>query len=94
LTPITPGNIIRHELIGLDVKVVDDSNPHHISISGRVIDETRNTLVIRQRGEAKRIAKRNALFLFRLPVGDVEVKGAALVGRPEDRVKRKLRRRW
>lgn len=94
MTPITPGNILIHELIGLEVKVVDDSNPHNISISGRVVDETRNTVVIRQRGEAKTVAKQNARFLFRLPGGEVEVDGAYLVGRPEDRVKRKQKRRW
>jgi ribonuclease P protein subunit POP4 len=94
MTPITAGNVLRHELIGLDVKVVDDSNRGNISLSGRVVDETRNTLLIRQEGNVKRIAKQDALFHFRLPGGVVEVAGRALVGRPEDRVKRRLRRRW
>jgi ribonuclease P protein subunit POP4 len=94
MTPVTPGNILRHELIGLDVRVVDDSNPCNISITGRVIDESRNTLVIKQDGGVKRIAKQDALFQFSLPRGEVEVRGSALVGRPEDRVKRNLRRRW
>ena len=94
MTPITPGNILMHELIGLEVKVVDDSNPHNVSISGRVVDETRNTVVIRQRGEAKTVAKQHARFQFRLSGGEVEVEGAYLVGRPEDRVKRKQKRRW
>jgi len=94
LTPITASNVLRHELIGLDVKVVDDSNRGNISLSGKVVDETRNTLLIRQRGKLKRIVKQNALFHFRLPEGVVEVAGRALVGRPEDRVKRRLRRRW
>ncbi len=94
MTPITPGNVLRHELIGLDVKVVKDSNPDNISITGKVIDETRNMIVIRQREEAKRVAKRDALFLFTLPGAKVEVEGSALIGRPEDRVKRKLKRRW
>ena len=38
MTPITPRNILRHELIGLEVEVVDDSNPYNIGISGRVVD--------------------------------------------------------
>ena len=94
MTPITPGNILMHELIGLEVKVVGDSNPHNVSISGKIVDETRNTIVIRQCGEAKTVAKQHARFLFRLPNVDVEVEGASLVGRPEDRVKRKQKRRW
>ncbi len=83
-----------HELIGLEVKVVGDRNPRNVSISGKVVDETRNTIVIRQRGEAKTVAKQHARFLFRLLNVDVEVEGASLVGRPEDRVKRKQKRRW
>jgi ribonuclease P protein subunit POP4 len=94
LTPITPRNILRHELIGLEARVIRDSNPSNVFISGKVIDETRNTLVIRHGEKAKRIAKKDAVFLLRLPGRDVEVEGRALVGRPEDRVKRKLKRRW
>ena len=94
MTPITAGNVLRHEFIGLDVKVVDDSNRGNISLSGKVVDETRNTLLISKGGKLKRIAKQDALFRFRLPGGVVDVAGRALVGRPEDRVKRRLRRRW
>lgn len=94
MTPITPGDILMHELIGLEVKVVDDSNPNNIFISGRIVDETRNTIVIRHRGEVKTVAKQHARFQFRLPGEEVEVEGASLVGRPEDRVKRKQKRRW
>jgi ribonuclease P protein subunit POP4 len=94
LTPVNPGNILRHELIGLDVEVVEDSNPSNVSISGEVVDESRGTLVIRESGKNKRVAKKDALFLFDLDQGRVEVAGSALVGRPEDRVKRRIKRRW
>ena len=93
MTPITPRNILRHELIGLEVEVVGDSNPYNIGISGRVVDETRNTLLIDDGAKERRIAKEYATFRFRLPDGTlVEVEGAKLVGRPEDRVKRRIRR--
>ena len=95
MTPITAGNILRHELIGLDVEVVRDSNPSNIAIGGRVVDETRNTLLIEGGGRERRVAKGTAVFRLRLPDGAaVEVEGRALVGRPEDRVKRKTRRGW
>jgi ribonuclease P protein subunit POP4 len=82
-------------LIGLDVEVIGDSNPSNKSLSGRVIDESRNTLIIRQSGTPKRIVKRNAAFCFKLPDGTlVRVKGSAIVGRPEDRVKKRFRRGW
>jgi len=37
---ISPRNILRHELIGLDVLVARASNPGHVGVAGRIIDET------------------------------------------------------
>ena len=91
---ITPLNLIRHELIGLNVKIVDDTNPCNLHISGTVVDETRNTLTIMQDSVQKMISKNNALFQFSLPSQDVQVEGVKLIGRPEDRVKKTLKRRW
>lgn len=94
MTPVSPRNILRHELIGLDVDVVRSSNDYQSSVSGRVVDESRNTLMIKQGEKVKRIAKQDAFFKFKIPEGCVEVEGLALVGRPEDRVKKKSKRRW
>lgn len=95
MTPITPKNILRHELIGLETEVVKDRNSCNALINGRVIDESRNTLLIQQMKKTKRVAKQTAVFRFKLPSGiSVEVNGSALVGRPEDRVKRKTKRGW
>jgi ribonuclease P protein subunit POP4 len=89
---ISPRNILRHELIGLDVLVVRASNPGHVGVSGRIIDETRNTLVIRtERGE-KRIPKRFSVFRFRLPDGTtVDVDGSSLEMQPERRITMRIR---
>ncbi|KYH38714.1 MAG: hypothetical protein AYL28_002710 [Candidatus Bathyarchaeota archaeon B23] len=93
MTPITPKNILRHELIGLEVSVVEDANPHNVGVSGRVVDETRNTLIIEDDSRERCIAKHHATFRFRLPDGTlVEVEGSHLIGRPEDRVRRRVRR--
>ncbi len=43
---ISSKNIFYHELIGLELKVVDSSNPSLIGLSGTVIDETKKTLLI------------------------------------------------
>jgi ribonuclease P protein subunit POP4 len=94
MSPISPGNVLRHELIGLEVGVVRSSNPSHRSVQGFIVDESMKTLVIEQDGEAKRVPKRDATFIIKLPGGQVEVEGAALYGRPEDRVKKKIKRRW
>ncbi|MCQ8893438.1 MAG: ribonuclease P protein component 1 [Methanolinea sp.] len=84
---ISPRNIARHELIGLDVLVVEASNPALRGLSGRIIDETRNTLVIRgDRGE-KRVPKDRTRFRVTLPDGIlVEIDGSVLVMAPEKRI--------
>jgi ribonuclease P protein subunit POP4 len=93
LVPLTPVNITRHELVGLEAEVLNDTNSCNINTRGTVVDETMNTLVI-DGGEEKRIIKKNAVFRFRLNDEIVEVEGWAISGRPEDRVKRKIKRRW
>ena len=89
---ITPYNILRHELIGLEVEIVDATNPSLIGIKGRVVDETRNTLVIEKcDGKEVVIPKDVAVFKFRLGDKYVKVIGSLLIGRPEDRLKRKIK---
>ncbi len=84
---ITSGNILRHELMGLPVEVVHAANPAQQGISGRVVDETRNTLVIATPRGEKRIGKAHATFRLTLPDGTVvDVSGSALVARPEKRI--------
>ncbi len=94
MSPISPRNILRHELIGRAAGVVRSRNPSHHAVEGLIIDESMKTLVIEQDGEAKRVPKRDATFIIKLPSGLVEIEGAALYGRPEDRVKKKIKRRW
>jgi len=93
LAPRTPDSISRHELIGLEAEVLEDSNSCNVNTRGTVIDETMNTLVIDD-GGSKRIAKKNAVFKFKLNGISVKVEGWALAGRPEDRVKKKIKQRW
>lgn len=90
MNPITPYNLARHELIGLKVKVSDSSNRYLKGISGVVIDETRNTLIVEgDDGRVRRIPKATCRFRFKLPTGlTVEVEGRILVGRPEERLVR------
>jgi ribonuclease P protein subunit POP4 len=84
---ITVGNILRHELIGLPVEVVHASNPAQEGIAGRIIDETRNMLVIETSRGIKRIEKAHATFRLQIPDGTVvDVSGSALVSQPEKRI--------
>ena len=95
MSPIESRNLLRHELIGLEVRVVKSSQSNHIGVKGKIVDETKNTLIINHKGRDKTIAKETATFHFKLPSGlIVEVEGKNLVKRPEDRVKTKLKKLW
>ena len=88
-------SIVQHEFIGLETKVVRSSNPHVVGISGRVVDETRNTFTILQNDDRKVVVKDTAVFDFVLPDGTVvEIDGKVIIGRPEDRIKKRPRRLW
>jgi ribonuclease P protein subunit POP4 len=93
MTPITPQNILRHELIGLDVKVAKTKDPNMRGVKGKIVNETRNMLTIVDRGRKLLIPKDIATFRFKLKDGTlVDVDGARLVARPENRLKTKVKR--
>lgn len=89
--PIDEKNLVRHELIGLEVEVLDSTNKYQKGIKGKVIDETYNTLVIETEKGEKRVSKKDCVFAFKLPDGKkILVEGWVIVGKPEDRIKKKL----
>jgi ribonuclease P protein subunit POP4 len=91
---ITP-DIIRCEFIGTDVRVARSSHNGNVGICGKVIGETRNTFAILQEGKKKTVAKDSSVFHFKFADRTVvEVNGRLLVGRPEDRLKKTVRRLW
>lgn len=86
---IAPDNIIYHELIGLTVEV---ETPPYV-LSGKVVDETRNTLIIGTGKHDARVPKSCCTFVFTLPDGRrVRVLGALLQSQPENRIPKKKRK--
>ena len=91
---VTP-SIVQHEFIGLKTKVVKSSNPDLVGITGKVVDETRNTFTILHDNKEKVVVKEIAVFDFALPDGTiVEMDGKVIMGRSEDRLKKRPRRIW
>ena len=91
---VTP-SVVQHEFIGLDVTVVKSSNPDVVGISGKVVDETRNTFTILQNDNKKVVVKDTSVFDFVMSDGTVvEIDGKVVMGRPEDRIKKRPRRLW
>ena len=90
--PITPRNLLRHELIGLECRVVKSLGPPCEGLEGVIVDETRNTLVLDTGSGEKVIVKDQVLLELKLPTGErVRVDGALLVGRPEERLTKRFR---
>jgi len=82
-------NVTRHELIGLDVLVAGAANPFHLGVSGRIIDETRNLVVIETHTGIKKIPKAGTAFRIGLPDRTlVEINCSALILAPEKRLRR------
>jgi ribonuclease P protein subunit POP4 len=89
----TPDNLVRHELIGLRVRVAESANRKNVGIAGKVIDETRNIFVIEKtNGKEVRLVKKQNVFVFFLDRHKVRINGEILVGRPEDRIKKRFKK--
>lgn len=89
---ITAKNLIRHELIGLDTKVVESSNKFNIGLSGIVVDETSQTLRIKTAVGYKTVEKGNSTFMFKLGNKRIKVNGKRIEMRPENRIKIKVKK--
>jgi ribonuclease P protein subunit POP4 len=92
----TPENLARHELIGLYVRVETHSDPGLVGLSGRIVDETRNTFLLETGRRVLRLAKKNAGLIFTLPEGQrVRIDGRVLISQPENRINKRMQKmRW
>lgn len=85
----TAKNLVYHELVGLEVLVKSHTSPSLINVKGLVVGETKNILEVLSGGRVLKIPKIGGLFAFKLNDGtNVIVYGDAIVGRPEERMKR------
>jgi ribonuclease P protein subunit POP4 len=91
---VTP-EIIRFEFVGTEGKVARSPHRGYVGLGGKVISETRNTFTFLKEGKAKSVIKESAFFNFKFDDGTVvEIDGKLLVGRPEDRLKKSIKRLW
>ncbi|MCQ2976535.1 MAG: ribonuclease P protein component 1 [archaeon] len=96
---ISSKNIFYHELIGLEIKIVDSSDSYLIGLTGIIIDETKKTFLIQTnsnlngKSTEKLIQKDVSVFQFKVPSGTiVEIDGKILLNRPEDRIKKRYKK--
>ncbi len=87
-------NLKYHEILGLPVKVVSSTDPGVEGIEGFVVNETMKTIEIRVGERDVLTFKSGTRYRFKIPeTGEVvEIDGDILLGRPEDRARRILKR--
>ena len=84
---ISSQNVLRHELIGLDVLVSGAANPEQRGLSGCIIDETRNLIMIETPRGVKSIPKMHSTFQVVLSSRErVEIDGSVMALAPEKRI--------
>ncbi len=84
---ITGERLSIHELIGLDVNVVQSKDSNKKGIRGTIVDETQRTFVIETINGEKTVPKNESVFSFELGDESVSLNGATLLYTPIERLK-------
>ena len=81
-------HIVKDELIGRDVTITSCTDPGWVRKTGRILDETKNTFLIKIKDQKKIIAKETAIFEFEYGGKKITLDGSKIAFRPEDRIKK------
>lgn len=87
--------VVTELLIGQTITV--QFLKEHLSITGLVLNETRNTLVLQDQRDTKRkiIPKTSNIVVERFYRGKkIQIAGLLLKGRPEERLKAEPHKKW
>ncbi len=87
-------DLLKGELIGKYAVVIESKNKPNKGQKGKIIDETKNLFTIEdESGKKRKFVKSQCLFGFCDPNEKITIKidGNLLVGRPEDRIKSKVK---
>ncbi|HVX02006.1 MAG TPA: ribonuclease P protein subunit [Nitrososphaera sp.] len=89
---ITAANILAHELIGLDAKIIESTNRALAGLAGTIVFETKNTLAIRAKvnNASTKIIPKAAAKKIEITTqnGACFISGSSMIARPEDRISR------
>ena len=83
---ITPENITRHELIGLETSIVESNNSQAIGLHGKIIDETKSMFTIETSTGVKHMPKMNSMWKFDLNGVSSIVDGQSIAKRSFERM--------
>lgn len=80
--------IVKDELIGINVTIKQCTDPNWINVSGKIINETKNTFLIKVGDQEKKLVKNIAIFEFERENNKITIDGSRLLYKPEDRIKK------
>ena len=75
---------MRSEFIGMDVEVISAGCP----MSGRIVDETKNTFTVESAGIDRMVPKMGNEFRFTYNGQEIIVRGSEILHQPENRIKK------
>ncbi len=86
---ITTENISFHELIGLQVEIVESTNKQMVGFTGIIIDETKSMFTLSSKNGIKKIPKEISFWKFVVGNKTATLKGTELRKRSYERVEMK-----
>jgi ribonuclease P protein subunit POP4 len=86
---ISAKNLLYSTFIGLEAEIINSSQRMLIGKKGKVVDETKNLIVLESAGKEIRIPKVSSVFRFTTDAGEkVDVEGKKIAFRPHERPKK------
>ena len=85
---LNPHNILKHELIGLEIAITSSPNKTLNGLQGKIVNETKNMITIAVGESLKKVLKAQIVFETTINNQKISIDGKKLVARPEDRLKR------
>ena len=80
--------MIRHELIGSEIRIISSLNPSLKNLKGKVIDETKNMMIIETDKGIKKIIKNQIKMELKINGKTMELDGKDLVRRPVESIRK------
>ena len=81
-------DVLKEEMIGEVIEVTSSGNKTLIGLRGRVIDESKNTIILDTKKGKKTLLKDQVIFIVEKKGKKLKIDGKKICFRPEDRIKR------